>query len=70
MEKLVYWVGGQALNIPVGSLVLLCDHPGGQNKKQDKYKSELFVMKSKHWDPNVYSIKPLIGKGPMHMANW
>ena len=26
-------------------------------------------MESKHWDPNVYKIKPLCGKGPMHMVN-
>ena len=27
-------------------------------------------MESKHWDPNVYTIKPLSGKGPMHTVNW
>ena len=27
-------------------------------------------MESKHWDPNVYNIKPLSGKGPMHTVNW
>ena len=32
--------------------------------------SELFVMDLKHGDPNVYTIKPLNGKGPMHMVNW
>ena len=26
-------------------------------------------MELKHWDPNVYKIKPLCGKGPMHMVN-
>ena len=26
-------------------------------------------MGSKHWDPNVYNIKPLCGKGPMQMVN-
>ena len=27
-------------------------------------------MESKHWDPNVYNIKPLSGKGLMHMVKW
>ena len=26
-------------------------------------------MELKHWDPNVYKIKPLCGKGPMHTVN-
>ena len=51
------------------NLVLLHDHPEVQNKTQNHYKSELFLMESKHWDPNVYNIKPLCGKGPMHMVN-
>ena len=69
MEKSVSWTGGKTLNIPIGNLVLLHDHPEGQNKIQDNYKSELFVMESKHQDPNVYNIKSLSGKGPMHMVN-
>ena len=64
-EKSVSWAGGKALGIPLGNLVLLCDHPEGQNKIQDNYKSELFVMESKHQDPNVYITKPINGKGPM-----
>ena len=32
-------------------------------------KSELFVVELKHQDPNVYKIKPLCGKGPMHTVN-
>ena len=51
--------GGKSLQIPVGNLVLLRDHPEGQNTIQDNYKSELFV----HRDPNVYSIKPVSCKG-------
>ena len=42
----------------------------GPNKIQDHYKSKLFVVESKHQDPNVYNIKPLCGKGAMHMVNW
>ena len=69
-EKSVSQAGGKALNIPIGNLVLLCDHPKGRNKIQDNYKNELFVMESQHQDPNVYTIKPLNGKGPMHKVNW
>ena len=68
-EKSVSWAGGKALEIPLGNLVLLHDHPEGCNKSQDNYKSELFVMKLKQQDPNVYIIKPLNGKDPMHMVN-
>ena len=68
-EKSVSWAGGKDLEIPIGNLVLLCDHLEGQNKIQYYYKSELFVVESKHWNPNVYKIKPLCGKGPMHMVN-
>ena len=68
-EKSVSWAGGKALNIPIGNLVLLNDHPKGCKKIQDNYKNELFVIESKHHDPNVYIIKPLNGKGPMHMVS-
>ena len=68
-KKSVSQTGGKDLKIPVGNLVLLHDHPEGQNKIQDHYKSELFVVELKHWDPNIYKIKPLCGKGPMHMVN-
>ena len=69
-EKSVSRAGGKALNIPIGNFVLLRDHPEGQNKIQDNYKNELFVMESQHQDPNVYTIKPLNGKGPMCKVNW
>ena len=69
-EKSVFRAGGKALSIPIGNLVLLRDHPEGWNKIQDNYKNELFVMVSQHQDPNVYTIKPLNGKGPMHKVNW
>ena len=68
-EKSVSWAGGKALVIPIGNLVLPCDHLEGQNRIQDKYKSELFVMDLKHQDPNVYTNRPLNGKGPVHMVN-
>ena len=69
VEKSVSWAGRKALDIPFDNLVLLCDHPEGHNKIQDNYRSELFIVKSKHQDPNVYIIKPLNGKGPMCMVN-
>ena len=69
-EKSVSQAGGKALNIPIGHLVLLHDHPKCHDKIQDNYKNELFVMESKHQDPNVYVMKPLNGKGPMRKVNW
>ena len=68
-EGSVSWVGGKAIDIPPGNLVLLCDHLEGCNKIQGNYKSKLFLMELKQKDPNVYTIKPLNGKGPMHMVN-
>ena len=61
---------GKPLQIPVGNLVLLRDHPEGWNKIQDNYKSELFVVESQHQDPNVYTIKPVSGKGVVQKVNW
>ena len=69
-EKSVSGAEGKPLDIPIGYLVLLHDHPKGCNKIQDNCKNELFVMELKHQDPNVYVIKPLNGKGPMCMVNW
>ena len=64
-EKSVSWAGGKALEILIGNLVSLCNHPEDHNKIQDNYKNELFVVELKHQDPNVYIIKLLNGKGPM-----
>ena len=69
VEKSVSWARGKDLEIPIGNLVLLCDHLEGRNKIQDHYKSKLYVVESKHRDLNVYKIKPLCGKGPMHTVN-
>ena len=52
-EKSVSWAGGKDLKIPIGNLVLMHDHPEGRNKIQDHYKSKLYVIESKHQDPNV-----------------
>ena len=69
VEKSVSRARGKDLEIPMGNLVLLRDHPEGRNKIQDHYKSELYVVESKHRDPNVYKIKPLCGKGPICTVN-
>ena len=69
-EKSVSQADKKALEIPIGNLVLLHDHPDGHNKIENNYKNELFVMESKHQDSNVYIIKPLNGKSPMCMVNW
>ena len=48
VEKSVSWAGSKDLEIPIGNLVLLRDHPEGWNKIQDHYKGKLFVMDSMH----------------------
>ena len=60
---------GKTLYIPIGNLVLLTDHPEGQNKIQDNYKSELFVIVAHHKDPNVYIIQSLNKKWPQRIVN-
>ena len=60
---------GKSLQIPIGNLVLLRDHPEGRNKIQDNYKSELFVIIEHHKDPNMYVIQSLDKKGPKKIVN-
>ena len=62
--------GGKPLQISAGNLMLLRDHPEGQNKIQGNFKSKLFVVESQHLDPNVYIIKPVSGKGVVQKVNW
>ena len=53
-------VGGDELHIPIGNHVLLRDHPEGQNKFKDQYKSDIYVIVDSHKEePNVYYIQPL-----------
>ena len=61
--------GGKSLQIPIGNLVLLRDHPEGRNKIQDNYKSKPFVIIGHHKDPNVYIIQSLDKKGPKKVVN-
>ena len=51
--------GGRSLHIPIGNHVLLCDHPEGRNKIQDRYKSDVYVVVGHHSEPNVYYIQLL-----------
>ena len=56
--------GGKDLTIPVGNHMLLCDHPKGCNKIQDKYKPDIYVMIGHHEVPNVYYIQLLNSSKP------
>ena len=56
--------GDKTLHIPIGNVVLLRDHPEGQNKIQDNNKSELFDTVAYHKNPHVYIIQSLNKKGP------
>ena len=58
--------GGKSLQIPIGNLVLLKDHPKGCYKIQDNYKSEIFVVVDHH---NVYVIQSINKKGPKKTVN-
>ena len=51
------------------NLILLRDYPEDRHKIQDNYKSELFVIASKHKDPNVYTVHLMRG-GPVHTVIW
>ena len=51
--------GRKSLTIPVGNYVLLWNHPDGQNKIQDRYKPDIYVMVVHHQEPNVYYIQLL-----------
>ena len=61
VNKTTLCAGGSPLDIPKDNLVLVRDHPEGRHKIQDNYKSELFVVVSKHRNPNVDIILPLCG---------
>ena len=55
-------IGGKDLVIPIGNLVLLCDHPKGCNKIQDNNKDQIFVITRHHDHRNTYFIKPMGSK--------
>ena len=54
--------GGKDLIIPVGNLVLLCDHPEGRNKIQDNNKDQIYIVTGHHDNRNAYFVKPLGSK--------
>ena len=58
--------GGKELVIPIGNRILLLDHPGGQNKIQNRYKSNIYVVVSHHDEPNVYYIQLLNSDKKVH----
>ena len=63
--------GGSDIDISPGNLVLLQDHPGGRNKIQDHYKSDLFKVVKKGERTNNFWIKPLGSSGhPKEVNRW
>ena len=68
-QKSAVRLNQKSLKIPEGNLVLLCNHPEGHNKIQDKYKSKKLVVVCKHPEPNFYHIKPVNGNGPEWTVN-
>ena len=62
---------GKDLDVPVGNLVLLRDHPEGHNKIQDRNKSELYIVVRKGECPNNFWIK-LLGSNakPKEVNRW
>ena len=69
MPKSQNTAGGKTLHIPIGNLVMLRDHPKGQNIFQDKYRSELFLVVAHHMDPNVFIIQSISKKKPKRTVN-
>ena len=64
-------VGGKDLVIPVGNLVLLCNHPEGCNKIQDNNKDQIYVVTRHHNHRNTYFIRPLGSKcQPKQVNQW
>ena len=55
-------VGGKDLLIPVGNLVLLCNHPEGCKKIKNNNKDQIYIVTSHHEHKNAYFIKPLGSK--------
>ena len=69
MQKSAGRLNQKSLGILEGNMVLLPNHPEGNNKIQDKYKSEKFVVIGKHPEQNVYHIKPVNCNGPEQTVN-
>ena len=63
-------MGKKNIDIPVGNLILLRDHPEGRCKIQDWNKSELFKVIRKGERPNNFWITPAGSKGLPKQVNW
>ena len=48
---------GKELVILIRNHVLLCDHPEGHNKIQNRFKPDVFVVVDHHKEPNIYYIQ-------------
>ena len=57
---------GKELVIPIGNHILLCDHPEGRNKIQNRCKSDIYVMVSHHDEPNIDYIPLLDSDKKVH----
>ena len=62
-------VGGKDLVIPVGNLVLLCDHPEEHNKSQNNNKDQIYIVTGHHKYKNAYWVKPLGSKVQSKQVN-
>ena len=63
--------GGKDLVIPIGNLVLLCNHPKGRNKIHDNNKDQIYIVTGHHDNRNAYFVKPLGSKcQPKQVNQW
>ena len=60
---------GKDLVIPVGNLVLLCDHPEGRNKIQNNNKEQIYIVTGHQEYKNAYFVKPLGSKTQPQQVN-
>ena len=62
MQNITRLRGVKILLIPIGNLVLLCDHPEGRNKIQNNNKDQIYIITDHHDHKNAYFVKPLGSK--------
>ena len=68
-EQSALRTGGKELSMPEGNLVLLPDYLKGQNKIQDCFKDQQFVVVEQLHEPMCTQIKPVSGIGPECTVN-
>ena len=61
-------VGGRALEISEGNLVLLWDQSKGHSNIQYLNEGQEFMVIENHPDPNIYFSKPVDSKGLFHLV--